>query len=206
MSEVTPETQPEFSGDSVSQIGATATQVSVTAASTYVEFPEKKQTTFAIDTKFEPVRSRTSTLKVESDHQVKEKLMPEGENLSSVDMELTVPYVDQTQRDVPFIDLMIPLNPLVRVSTVYAGHTVLLSERGHQMCLVKLANMDELYGTEMFAVDKVTREMYAVVGGAVNKIDLQAYTDEEMKDSPGAVGFTPVDTSTPKDVEIPSKL
>ena len=100
---------------------------------------------------------------------------------------------------------MIPLNPPVRVRTVYAGCTVLLSERGHQMCLVKLANMDELYGTEMFAVDKVTGEMYAVVGEAANKIDLQAYTDEEMKDSPGAVGFTPVNTSTPKDVEIPSK-
>ena len=52
------------------------------------------------------------------------------------------------------------------------------------MCLVKLANMDELYGTEMFAVDKVTGEMYAVVGGSANKIDLQAYTDEETKRVP----------------------
>ena len=50
--------------------------------------------------------------------------MPKGETLSSVDMELTVPYVVQTQREVPFIDFMIPLNPPVRVSTVYAGCTV----------------------------------------------------------------------------------
>ena len=159
----------------------------------------------SIDTQFQPVRSGTSTLKVESDHQIKEKLMPEGENLSSIDMELTVLYVDHTQRNVPFIDFMISLNPPVRVSSVYAGCTVLLSERGHNMCLVKLANMAELYGTEMFAVDKITREMYAVVGGAANKIDLQAYTDEEMKDSPGAVRFTPIDISMTKDVEILSK-
>ena len=52
------------------------------------------------------------------------------------------------------------------------------------MCLVKLANMDELYGAEMLAVDKVTGEMYAVVGGAVNKIDLQIYMDEETKRFP----------------------
>ena len=165
LSEITPETQPDLSGDSVSQIGAVATQVSVPAASTYVESPEKKQVMF------ESVRSGASTSKVVSDHQIKEKLMPKGETLSSVDMELMVPYVDQTQREVPFIDFMIPLNLLVRVSTVYAGHTALLSERGHQMCLVNLANMYELYGTEMFAFDKVTGEMYAVVGGAANKID-----------------------------------
>ena len=192
LSEITPETQPEFFGDSVSQIGAVATQLSVPAAGMYVESPEKKQVMF------EPIRSRASTLEVSSDCQVKENLMPKGETLSSADIELMVPYVDQTQRKVPFIDFMIPLNPLVRVSTVYAGCTEVLSERGHQMSLVKLVNMDELYGTEMFAVDKVTGEMYAVVGGAANKIDLQAYTDEETKQSPGVVEFTPVDTSTPK--------
>ena len=73
---------------------------------------------------------------------------------------------------------MIPLNPPVRVSTVYAGRTALLSERNHQMCLVKLANMLELYGTEIFAVDKVTGEMYTVIDGMVSKIDLQAYLEE----------------------------
>ena len=120
-SEITPGIQPEFSGDSVSQIGAIATQISLPAVSTYVESPEKKQIMF------EPVRSRASTSKFESHCQMKEKLMPEGETLSSVDMELTVPYVDQTQREVPFIDFMIPLNLTVSVNTVYAGCTVLLS-------------------------------------------------------------------------------
>ena len=37
LSEITPETQPEFSGNSVSQIGAIATQVSAPVADTYVE-------------------------------------------------------------------------------------------------------------------------------------------------------------------------
>ena len=89
-------------------------------------------------------------------------------------MEQTVPYIDKTQRDVPFIDFMIPVNPPVRVSTVYARQTALLSERDHQMCLVKLANLGDLYGTEIFAVDKVTGEMYAVIDGAAKSIDLQA--------------------------------
>ena len=120
-------------------------------------------------------------------------------------MELTVPYVDHTQREFPFVDFMIPLNPPVRVSTVYAGHTALLSERGHQMCLVKLVNLDEMYGTKIFPVDKITGEMYAVIEGAVNRIDLQAYTDDGMEGPLESGGFTPTDTLTPKSVEVPTK-
>ena len=101
---------------------------------------------------------------------------------------------------------MMPLNPPVRVSMVYAGCTVLLSERGHQMCLVKLVSLNELYGTEIFAVDKVTGEMYAMLDGAVNKIDLQAYMEDEGEDYLCATGFVPTKTSTPKNVEILSKL
>ena len=41
------------------------------------------------------------------------------------------------------------------------------------MCLVKLANLGDLYGTEIFAVDKVTGEMYAVIDGTAKSIDLQ---------------------------------
>ena len=120
--------------------------------------------------------------------QAKEKSVLGEENISSVDMELTVPYVDCTQREFPFVDFMIPLNPPVRVSTMYAGHTVLLSERGHQMCLVKLVNMDELYGTKIFAIDKITGEMYAVIEGAVNRINLQDYTDDGMEDPKKVMG------------------
>ena len=76
---------------------------------------------------------------------------------------------------------MIPLNPPVRISTVYAGCTALLSERGHQMCLVKLINLEETYGTRIFAVDKVTGEMYAVIEGTANRIDLQSYNDCGME-------------------------
>ena len=73
------------------------------------------------------------------------------------------------------------------------------------MCLVKLVNLDDLYGTKIFAVDKVTGEMYAVIEGAAKTIDLQAYIDKEMEDVEEAVGFTPTDTLTPKDVEVPGK-
>ena len=73
------------------------------------------------------------------------------------------------------------------------------------MCLVILVNLDDLYGTKIYAIDKVTGEMYAVIEGVVKKIDLQAYIDEEMRDVEEAVGFTPTDTSTPKDVAVPGK-
>ena len=62
-----------------------------------------------------------------SEHKNGEKQSAWVKDLSPVDMDQTVPYVDQTQREVPFIDFMIPLNPLVQVSTVYARHTALLS-------------------------------------------------------------------------------
>ena len=61
------------------------------------------------------------------------------------------------------------------------------------MCLVKSVSLGELYGTENFAVDKVTREMYAVIDGAAKAIDLQANIEEEMDKLEEAVGFTPKD-------------
>ena len=71
-------------------------------------------------------------------------------------MEQTVPYIEQTQREIPFTEFLIPINPPVRVSTVYAGQMPLLSEKDHQMCLVKLESLGELYGTAIYAVDKLT--------------------------------------------------
>ena len=109
-------------------------------------------------------------------------------------------------RAMPLIaDFMIPLNPPVWVSTVYARHTALLSERDHQMCLVKLVTLEDMYGTKIFAVDQVTGEIYTVIEEATKKIDLQVYIDEEMGNVEEAIGFIPTDTSTPKDVEIPGK-
>ena len=115
----------------------------------------------------------------------------------TTDMEQTIPYVDQSQHEAPFIDFSIPFNPPVRVSAVYAGKTPLLSE-DNQMCLVKLENLREFYGTAIYAVDKVNGQMYAVKQNSAEKIDLQAYVEEELTMLKGAVGFTPKDTSTPK--------
>ena len=61
-----------------------------------------------------------------------------------------------------------------------------------------------MYGTKIFTVDKVTGEMYAVIEGATNRIDLQAYTDHGMEGPLESGGFAPTDTSTPKSVEVPS--
>ena len=47
--------------------------------------------------------------------------------------------------------------------------------------------------------------MYAVIDGAAKSIDLQAYIEEETEELEGAVGFTPTDTSTPKDMEASDK-
>ena len=165
-----------------------------------ISSPEKTQTATGVTTSpFILMVSEQKQTKMLSKTSDREKLSP-------AEMELTVPYVDCTQHDMPFINFMIPLNPPVRVSTVYAGHTALLSERNHQMCLVKLANMLELYGTEIFAVDKVTGEMYTVIDGMVSKIDLQAYLDEEVEDVQGVIKFAPTHTSTSRDVEMPSRI
>ena len=43
------------------------------------------------------------------------------ENQPPPHMEEMLPYTESTIRETPFIDFMLPLNPLVRVSTVYAG-------------------------------------------------------------------------------------
>ena len=56
-----------------------------------------------------------------------------------------------------------------------------------------------------FTVDKITGEMYAVIEGAVNRINLQAYTDDGMEGPLESVGFTPTDTLTPKSVEVSTK-
>ena len=71
------------------------------------------------------------------------------------------------------------------------------------MCLVKLESLGELYGTEIFAVDKLTGEMYTVIDGTAKSINLQAYVEEEPEELEGAIGFVPKDTSTPKDIEAP---
>ena len=176
LSGIASEIQPAVVGDSVSQINVVFTPIPPTVASTTVMVSEQRR-----------AKLLDKTL--------------EREKLSPPEMELTVPYVDFTQQDMPFIEFMILLNPPVRVTMVYAGCTTLLSERNHQMCLVKLANLFKLYETEIFAVDKVTGEMYTVIDGKVSRINLQAYLEEEMEDIQGAIRFAHTNTSSPRDVE-----
>ena len=71
--------------------------------------------------------------------------------------------------------------------------------------LVKLGGLREFYGTNIYAVDNVTGQMYAVKQNAATKIDLQAYVDEEPGVLEGAVGFTPKEASTPKDFDLVGK-
>ena len=128
--------------------------------------------------------------------------MGKGMNQTSSAMEETIPFVEKTMRETPFIDFLLSLNPPVRVSTVYAGRTPLLSKRDNQMLLLKLDMLEEAYGTNIFAVDKVMAEVYSVLNDVVTPIGLQGY--EELGDVPpeGAVGFTPGSTSTPREGEV----
>ena len=128
--------------------------------------------------------------------------MGKGMNQTSYAMEETIPFVDRTMWEMPFIDFLLPLNPPVRVSTVYAGRTPILSERDNQMLLLKLDMLEEAYGTNIFAVDKVTAEVYPVLNGVITPIGLQGY--EELGDvlAEGAVGFNPGSTSTPREGEV----
>ena len=201
LSVVASETQPKFSSDSVSQIGVASAPIPATTAGASIESFDKRQTPMNVTTYHGLETSRSEVIC----GQAKEKVVLGEENNSSVDMESTVPYVDHTQREFPFVDFMIPLNPPVRVSTVYAGRTALLSKRGHQMCLVKLINLEEMYGTKIFTVDNVTGEMYTVIEGVANKTDFQAYIDHGMEGPLESGGFAPTDTLTPKSVEVPTK-
>ena len=125
LSVVASETQPKFSSDSVSQVGAASTPIPVTAVGAPIESSEKRQTTINVT-----MYSGAETTRPELIcSQTKEKVVLGEENISSVGMELTVSDVDCTQREFPFVDFMIPLNPPVRVSKVYAEHKALLSER-----------------------------------------------------------------------------
>ena len=59
LSEITPETQPELSGDLLSQIGVNIIQTPVTVATSYVASSTSRQTTLPVSTLHEPVRSVT---------------------------------------------------------------------------------------------------------------------------------------------------
>ena len=121
LSEVASEKQPGLQGDSVSQIGVSLTQTPTTIAISIVTLPPSRQGALPATTLYEPVRSVAgiSTTKSEQLDDGKPSLMVK--DLPPVDMEQTVPYIDQAQRDIPFTDFIIPINPPVRVSTVYVG-------------------------------------------------------------------------------------
>ena len=70
-------------------------------------------------------------------------------NQTSYAMEETIPFVDRTMQEMPFIEFLLSLNPPVRVSTVYAGRTPILSERDNQMLLLKLDMLEEAYGKHL---------------------------------------------------------
>ena len=105
---------------------------------------QSRQDTLPATALHEPVRSVADIVTTTSEQRKDKKLSSMVKDLSPVDMEQNVPSIDQTQRDIPFMDFMIPINPPVRVSIVYARQTALLSERDHQMYLVKLANLGDL--------------------------------------------------------------
>ena len=122
---VASETQPKFSSDFVSQVGVASTPIPVTKAEASIESSEKIQATIKVT-----MYSGLETTRPKVIHsQVKEKIVLGEENISSVDMELTVPYVDHTQREFPLVDFMTPLNPPVRVCMVYAGHRIIVQKR-----------------------------------------------------------------------------
>ena len=205
LSEVTPTTTADPFGESVLQIGVTSTHPYSTTVAPYVTFPPSIQCTSQIETSKEEVRPSIPLSGGSYVPPYTVALDPGPKLTVTPDMEQTVPYVDQTQREDPFIDFFIPVNPPVQVSTVFTGKTSLLSDEDNQMCLVKLENLREFYGTNIYAVDKVTGQMYAVKQNAATKIGLQAYVDEEPTVLEGAVGFTPKETSTPKDFDLVGK-
>ena len=76
---------------------------------------------------------------------------------------------------------MLPLNPPVRVSSVFIGKTPLLSDSNNQMCLIKLESSKEMFSTKTYAIDKVTGDVYALKlkEETIERIDLQGYVEDE---------------------------
>ena len=70
------------------------------------------------------------------------------------------------------------------------------------MLLLKLDMLEEAYGTNIFAVDKVTAEVYSVVNDVVTSIGLQGYEEPGDVQPEGAIGFDPGSTSTPREGEV----
>ena len=101
LSEITSETQHESFVDSVSQIGVITVQSPVTGTIASLPTSEKKQTV-SIEIPRKPLGSKI-LVKEGNDQEVEEKSVSNGENLSPVDMELTVPYIEHAQEDVPFL-------------------------------------------------------------------------------------------------------
>ena len=71
------------------------------------------------------------------------------------------------------------------------------------MLLLTINSLKETYGTSMFAIDKLTAEVYSMKDKQVTPIGLQGYTEQEKRPLEGAVGFAPQSASTPKEEEIP---
>ena len=87
---VVSETQPKFSSDSFSQTGVPSIPIPTTTAGASIEFLDKRLTPINVTMYSGPETSRSEVIC----GQVKEKVLPEEEDISAVDMELTVPYVD----------------------------------------------------------------------------------------------------------------
>ena len=62
--------------------------------------------------------------------------------------------------------------------------------------------LEEAYGTNIFAVDKVTAEVYFVLNDVVSPIGLQGYEEPGGVQPEGAVGFDPCSASTPREGEV----
>ena len=95
--------------------------------------PPSIQSVISATTPQDPSRSMAIMSVTEGEQKNKSKPSPIVKNTLQTDTEPTVPYIDQTLREIPFTDFFIPVNPPVRVSTVYAGRMPLLSEKDHQM-------------------------------------------------------------------------
>ena len=141
LSEIALGTPTGLQSDSVSQVGVIVTQAPPTMITPYVTFPLSIQSMVPATTPQNMSRSVANTPATEGECKDTGKSPMIVKHTLQTDMKQTVPYIYQTQREIPFTDFIIPVNPPVMVSTVYTGQTLLLSEKDYQMCLVKLESV-----------------------------------------------------------------
>ena len=112
--EVASVTSASVIGDLASQVGIMVTRTSQAIPTPHVTFSPSIQSVAGVTPPTDPVKPVVETSENVSEPGSRGKPLRRTQGMVSLDIEQTVPYVDQTQRETPFVDFFTPVHPPVR--------------------------------------------------------------------------------------------